>query len=166
MRAYLAKGGYLVISQRWNEALSAADTGLAINPNFAPLYATRGVAENSLGDFEPAKSDLQLAMRLSPRDPRIGLWHVELGDVELNLTHFDAAIAEYKKAIDVGFRTFIPYANLAAGYALEGKMDEAKTFLTEARRLNSKLTVKWLIAHAPNLPILFAGLRKAGLPEE
>ena len=44
--------------------------------------------------------------------------------------------------------------------------DEAKTFLAEARRLNSELTVKWLIAHAPNLPILFEGLRKAGLPEE
>jgi hypothetical protein len=55
---------------------------------------------------------------------------------------------------------------LAAAYALEGKTDEAKTALAEARRLNPKLTVKWAIAHMPNLPPVFEGLRKAGLPEE
>jgi hypothetical protein len=26
--------------------------------------------------------------------------------------------------------------------------------------------VKWMIAHTPNLPPVFEGLRKAGLPEE
>jgi hypothetical protein len=45
-------------------------------------------------------------------------------------------------------------------------MEEAKTSLAEARRLNPNLTVKWLIAHAPNLPSYLEGLRKAGLPEE
>ena len=61
---------------------------------------------------------------------------------------------------------FFVYTNLAAVYALEGKMDEAKTALAEARRLNPKLTVKWMMAHTPNLPPVFEGLRKAGLPEE
>ena len=139
---------------------------MAINPNFAPLYATRGVAENSISRFEQAKSDLQLAMRLSPRDPEIGFRHNQLGNIEPNLGHFDAAIDEYHRAIDAGFRTFIPYVDLAAAYALEGKMEEGKLPLAEARRLNPKLTVKWLMAHAPNLPILFDGLRRAGLPEE
>jgi hypothetical protein len=45
-------------------------------------------------------------------------------------------------------------------------MEEGKLPLAEARRLNPKLTVKWLMAHAPNLRILFDGLPKAGLPEE
>ena len=54
----------------------------------------------------------------------------------------------------------------AAAYALAGKMDEAKNALAEGRRLNPNLTVKWLTDHAPNIPPLFDGLRKAGLPEE
>ena len=166
MRAYYVKSLYLLLTHRWNEAFNAADAGLAINPNFAPLYATRGVAENSISRFEQAKSDLQLAMRLSPRDPKIGFRHNQLGNIELNLGHFDAAIDEYHKAIDAGSRTFIPYVDLAAAYALEAKMEEGKLPLAEAQRLNPKLTVKWLMAHAPNLPILFDGLRKAGLPEE
>jgi hypothetical protein len=55
--------------------------------------------------------------------------------------------------------------HLAAAFALDGKMEEAKSALGEARRLSPGLTVKWLIARAPNIPPLFEGLRKAGLPE-
>jgi adenylate cyclase len=105
-------------------------------------------------------------MRLSPRDPETGLWHMPMGDAELGLAHFDAAIDEYNRTLDSGWRPWIPYTDLAAAYALEGKMEEAKSALVEARRLNPKLTVKWLQTVAPNLPPLFKGLRMAELPEE
>jgi adenylate cyclase len=165
-RAYRAKSTYLSISRRFDEALRAADAGLVINPNHATLYGVRSIAKTSLGRFEEAKSDAQQAMRLSPRDPFTGVFHLNLGDAELSLGHFDAAIDEYRNATDSGFRPFVAYSNLAAAYALEGKMDEAETALAEARRLNPKLTVEWMIAHTPNLPPVFEGLRKAGLPEE
>jgi hypothetical protein len=45
-------------------------------------------------------------------------------------------------------------------------MDEAKAELAEPRRLNPAITIKWIKVHSPNLPALFEGLRKAGLPEE
>ena len=166
MSAYVAKSAYLLLSRRFDEALRAADAGLAINPNYARLYGVRSSAKSSLGQFEQAKSDAQQAMRLSPRDPLIGVFHVHSGDAELGLGHFDTAIDEYHNATEFGFRPFFVYADLAAAYALEGKMDEAKTALAEARRLNPKLTVKSLQSFAPNIPALFDGLRKAGLPEE
>ena len=166
MRAYRAKGAYLFISRRADQSLRTADAGLAINPNYAALYGVRSNAKSSLAQFEQAKSDAQQAMRLSPRDPLIGLFHVQLGDAELGLGHFDAAIDEYHNATDSGYRPFVAYSNLAAAYALEGKIDEAQSALAEARRLNPKITVKWMIAHTPNLPPVFEGLRKAGLPEE
>jgi cytochrome c-type biogenesis protein CcmH/NrfG len=105
-------------------------------------------------------------MRLSPRDPFAGFWYVFLGDAELGLGHFDAAIDAYHKSIDLGYRAFQPYVDLAAVYALQGKMEEATPALAEARRLNPKLTIKWLQTVAPNLPPLFEGVRKAGLPQE
>jgi len=166
MRAYRAKSSYLVRSRRFDESLRAADAGLAINPNYEALYGVRSTAKSSVGQFEQAISDAQQAMRLSPRDPLIGLFHIQSGDAELGLGHFDAAIDEYHNATDSGFRPFYAYTNLAAADALKGKMDEAKSALAEARRLNPKLTVKWMIAHTPNLPPVFEGLRKAGLPEE
>jgi adenylate cyclase len=166
MAAYWAKSIQLFFSHRFDEALRTTDAGLAINPNYAALYAPRSLANASLGRFEQAKSDAQQAMRLSPRDPLIGLFHVHLGSAELGLGHFDAAIDQYHNATDAGYRPFFVYANLAAAYALEGKMDEAKIALAEARRLNPKLTVKRLQSVAPNIPAIFEGLRKAGLPEE
>jgi adenylate cyclase len=164
--AYYAKSNYLNNSQRPNEALGAADAGLAINPNSALLYGARSPAELYLGRFEQAKSDAQQAMRLSPRDPRIGLWHWLLGVAEFSEGHYDASIDEYHEALDAGQRTYFTYSTLAAALALEGKMEEAKTALAEARRLNPNLTMKWLISHASNVPPVFEGLRKAGLPEE
>jgi adenylate cyclase len=166
MRAYYAKSTYLNVTQRPNEALRAADAGLAINPNYAPLLDARAFAETALGRFAQAKSDTQRAIALSPRDPETATRRLGLGMAELGLGQFDAAIVEYQKSIDAGAHSFIPYANLAAAYALEGKTEEAKSALEEARRLNPKLTIKWLIDHAPNVPVLFEGLRKAGLPED
>ncbi len=166
MRAYRAKSAYLYFSHRADESLRSANAGLAINPNDAALYGARSTAKSSLGQFEQAKSDAQQAMRLSPRDPLIGLLHVRLGNAELGLGHFDGAIEEYQNAIDSGYRPFFAYSNLAAAYALGGKMDEAKSAVAEARRLNPNLTVKWAIAHMPNLLPVFEGLRKTGLPEE
>jgi len=105
-------------------------------------------------------------MRLSPRDPYIDVYQIIVADAELNLGHLDAAIDQYRHAIDSGHRYFFAYANLAAPYAQAGKMDEAKSALAEARRLNPKITVNWMMDHTPNLPAVFDGLRKAGLPEE
>jgi adenylate cyclase len=166
MWAHNTKSLYLSVSQRPNEGLSAAEVGLAIKPDDPPLYRARGFAELVLGRYAQAISDVQQAMRLSPRDPRIGLWLVTLGDAELGLGYFDAAVDEYKKGIDAGWRAYQPYRSLAAAYALNGKMEEAASALAEARRLNPQLTLKWEQTHSVNLPPLLEGLRKAGLPEE
>jgi adenylate cyclase len=166
--AYNVKSLYLTNSRRANEGLSTADAGLAIKPDDPPLYRARGLAKLGLGHYEQSKSDVQQAMRLSPRDPRIGLWLDDLGNAELGLGHLDAALDEYHKSIDAGWRAYQPYRGLAAAYALDGKMEEAKSALAEARRLNPQLTLKWLQTHSFSfsIPPLLEGLRKAGLPEE
>ena len=166
VRAYFVKASYLNVSRRPGEALGVADAGLAINPNFVLLYVPRINAENSLGRFEQAKADAERAMRLSPRDPYVGVFHNLMGRAELSLGHLDAAIDAFHQAIDSDFRAYFVYANLSAAYAQAGKMDEAKTALAEARRLNAKLTVKWMTEHTAGFPAVLGGLRMAGLPEE
>jgi adenylate cyclase len=164
--AYYVKANYLSLSRRFQEALAAAEAGLAINPNYVPLHMVHASVELSLGHYEKAKADAERAIPLSPRDPNVGVFHVEIGDAELDQGHVDAAIDQYRKAIDFGLRRFFVYANLAAAYAQAGRMDEAKGTLAEARQLNPAITVKWMMEHVPNNPAVFEGLRKAGLPEE
>jgi adenylate cyclase len=163
---YSLKSLYLHISLRPSDALRVANAGLALNSSYAFLFAWRASAENYLGQFEQAKSDVQQAMRLSPRDPWIGNWHNLMADAELGLGHFDAAIEGANKAIDAGFRIWFSYLNLAAAHALKGDTERATAALAEARRLNPKLSVEWLTARKPILQPTFDALRKAGLPEE
>ena len=89
-----------------------------------------------------------------------------MGDAELGSRNLVAAIAEYHKALNSGYHTYFVYTSLSAAYAHAGKMNEAKAALAEARRLNPAITIKWMKEHAPNIPVVFDGLRKAGLPEE
>ena len=98
---------------------------------------------------------------LSPRDPQVGSRHVTLGDAEVGLGHLDAAIEEYHKAIDVGYRNRV--VNMAGAYALQGKMKEAKSVLAEALRANPKLTVKMVTERFSNSSSLGGRVAQSGL---
>jgi hypothetical protein len=89
-----------------------------------------------------------------------------LGLAEGCLGRRDAAIVEFERAIDAGYRPFIRYALLAGHEGAKGNDVEAKLALTEARRLNPQLTIKWYLENSPNPPGVIEGLRRAGLPEE
>jgi tetratricopeptide (TPR) repeat protein len=164
--AYVAKGIYLAGLHRPDEAVKVMDAGLAANPNSALLYGNRAVVEAYLFRYEQMISDARQAMRLSPLDPQVGVWHWLLGFAELGLGRFDAAVEEDHEAINAGWVSFLPYRDMAAAFAMQGKMDEARSAVAEARRLNPQLTMKLVIETAPNVPALLEGLRKAGLPEE
>ena len=106
-------------------------------------------------------------MRLSPLDPALSQWHNFLADAEIGLGHLDAALDECTKAIDGGYRVFYSYLNLAVIHGFKEDNDKATVALAEARRLNPKLSIKWLVERKPVLQPAFDDvLRKAGLPED
>jgi tetratricopeptide (TPR) repeat protein len=90
-----------------------------------------------------------------------------IGDADLGAGRLEAAVAQYRKSLDAGDHTFFNYANLAAAYALLGKMDEAKPFVAETLRVNPSFTVKWFQNHTayviPKRDEVFArrGLRRS-----
>jgi adenylate cyclase len=166
---YSAKVVWLTMTGRAKEGLRVADAEVAINPNYAAAYSYRAFAETNLGQFEQAKADLQQAMRLSPLDPRMGAFLDKTGWAELGLGHFDAAIEASSKAIDAGSKVYFTYLCLATAHALKGDIDEAKTALAESRRLNPKLSFKWMTGSKmfPNYSqAWYDALCKAGLLEE
>jgi adenylate cyclase len=154
------------MSRHYDDAIRAANAGLAVNPNKTGFHVSRASAEISLGHFDEAKSDVQQAIRLSPRDPLITLMTTQLGDIEIGSGHPEAAIIEYRKSLDAGDHSYWNYANLAASYALLGKMDEAKPYVAETLRVNPSFTIKWYREHAEDIPKRNEGLRKAGFAEE
>src|SRR5271165_5363371 len=122
MHAYRTKAQYLLSSARPEDAVRALDAGLAVDPNAAALLAFRGNGEDYLRHFEKAISDVQQAMRLSPRDPAMSQWLNLRADTELGLGRFDEALEDAKNAVDGGHRVFYAYLNLAAAHAFKGEM--------------------------------------------
>jgi tetratricopeptide (TPR) repeat protein len=116
--------------------------------------------------FAEAKSDILRAIRLSPRDPSLGLWLNTLAGADIGPGHFDDAINGTNRAIDAGNRTFYEYTNLAVAYAMTNRMDEAKSAVAEALKLNPKLTVKFMSARSSKTPAVVESLRRADLPEQ
>ena len=93
--------------------------------------------------------------------------YTQFGDIEIGSGRPEAAIIEYRKSLDAGDHTYWNYANLAASYALLGKMDEAKPFVAETLRVNPSFTIKWFREHAPRtFRSGTEGLRKAGFAED
>ncbi len=174
--AHYAKALLLMFTAKPNDAASAneviaeAEATLRADPSLPKAYQPMAVGEMLLGHYEQAISHLEQAMRISPRDSSIGLWHMEMGRQLLALRRPEAAVQEGLKAIDSGYRTVTGYAALAAFYAAADKAPEAKAALAEAIKLNPKLSVAWFHARLPSFidapPGFREALIKAGLPEE
>jgi tetratricopeptide (TPR) repeat protein len=165
--AYYLKSQVFLHTSQLPEALEAAQTAVALDPNAAYAYFAMGQAEARLGHGEQSIAHIKQAFALSPRDPLVGVWHMDLGLSEVFCGRLDAGIAELKRAIDTGYRTFVPYAMLAGAQAARGNDAAAKLALAEARRLLPHLTINWYAQHVGQPPtILVEGWRKAGLPEE
>ena len=77
-----------------NEIIAEAEAALRADPSFARAYWPMAVGEMLLGHYEQSMSDLQQAMKISPRDANIGMWHMEMARALLALTRYDAAIQE------------------------------------------------------------------------
>ena len=107
-RAHFTKALLIMFKARPNDAASAneiiaeAEASLRANPSFPWGYWPMAVGEMLLGHYEQSISELQQAMKISPRDPNIGIWHMEIGRSLLALTRYDAAIQEGLKAIELG----------------------------------------------------------------
>jgi TolB-like protein len=152
------------------EMISEAEASLRAAPSFANAYLPMAVGEGLLGHHEQAMSDLKQAMRISPRDSNIGIWYMEMGRQLLALHRYDVAIQEGLKATDSGYHTVLSYTALAAFYAAADRVPEAKAALTEAIKLNPKLSLAWFHAHnsafIDSPPGMREALIKAGLPQE
>jgi TolB-like protein/DNA-binding SARP family transcriptional activator len=176
--AHFAKGQVLRAQHRHEEAILEYETVIALNRNWAHAYSHLGWCRfmtGSIGELIPAQEQ---AIRLSPRDPQIGLFYSRIGCAHLLQSRLDEAIVWCERARNATpahpqFRTF-----LAAANALKGDDDRATAELAEARSLvgddryssiaHLRAVEPWGVPKIRGLveTTYFAGLRKAGVPEE
>jgi len=163
---------------RCEEAIPEYETAIALDRNLVFPMTALGWCKFLTGSMEELIPRIEQAIRLSPRDPGLFNWYLWIGDVHLLQSHIDEAVVWLEKARNANPAHPSTRANLASAYALNGKTDRAAAELAEARRLSrddrfSSIARLKAVGYfgAPKVRALceatyFAGLRKAGMPEE
>ncbi|WP_240544025.1 tetratricopeptide repeat protein [Bradyrhizobium canariense] len=82
--AHIAKGNILNYGNP-EEALPEYDAALEIDPNSPVAYASKGIVLVTAGRAREAFSPIQIALRLSPKDPAAGTWHYFLCHAHVHL---------------------------------------------------------------------------------
>ena len=178
--AHYVKGQVLRAQNRSEEAITQYETALASNPNLVVALNGLGWCKLFAGSIDEVIPLMEQAIRRSPRDPQIGVWHGAIGMVHLLQSRIDEAIVWLEKARSASPDKPYNHLHLAAACALSGDLDRAALELAAARRLDAG-TLYSSIAHLKAFPgawwgvpkirdlyeaTYFAGLRKLGVPEE
>ena len=174
---HYAKANLLRALRRFAEAIPEYETVLALNRNWVFGFFGLGQCKLWTGSIEETIPRVERAIRLSPRDPQIGLYYSRIGYAHLLQSRTDEALVWCEKARNAApahpqFRTF-----LASALALKGDTGRAAGELAEARRLvgddRYSSIARLRAVEALGVPKVrtmaeatyLAGLRKAGVPE-
>jgi adenylate cyclase len=176
--AHLAKGQVFRAQGRYQEAIPEYETVLAFNRNAVIAIYALSSCKLYTGSIEEVIPVVEQAIRLSPSDPYIGRSYIRIALVHLLQSHIDEAIVWSEKARSANPGHPSPHAYLASACALKGDTERAAAELAEARRRSgddrfSSLSRLKAVGYfgVPKVQALhettfFAGLRKAGMPEE
>jgi adenylate cyclase len=176
--AHLAKGQLLRVEGRCDEAIPEFEMVIASNRNSPGALFALGECKLLTGSIDEAIPLADRAIRLSPRDPYVFNRYLVIGKVHLLQSRIEEAIVWLERARIGNPGSPWPHLWLASAYALKGETDRAAAELAEARRLlgeGSFSSIAQMKAHGywgvPKIhalfeTIYFAGLHKAGVPEE
>ena len=175
---HFVKGQLLRTQRRCEEAIPEYEMVLESNRNSAVALFSLGICKVLVGSVNDAIPLLQQSIRLDPRNPFLVYRYLWLGVAHLLESRTDDAINWFEKGRSVNPGLAVPHAHLAAAYGLKGETERAAAELEEAQKLsgdNSYSSIAQLAVAqyfgAPKARALFeatyfAGLRKAGMPEE
>jgi adenylate cyclase len=178
--AHIVKAHLLRAKRRYSEAIPEYETALAYNRNYVYAYFALGKCKLYTSSIAETIPLVEQAIRLSPRDPELGVWYKQIGHVYLLQSYTDEAVIWLQKARNHTPEHPTIRGDLASAYALNGETERAAAQLAKARglspddryssiaRLKEIRNFEMLTAQIRALSEVtyYAGLRKAGMPEE
>ncbi|MBV8119123.1 MAG: winged helix-turn-helix domain-containing protein [Alphaproteobacteria bacterium] len=175
---HLAKGQVLRAQGQYKEALLEYETASAMNPDWPGLYAYLSDGKLWTGSVEDAIPLAMQAIQISPDNPEVANWYFGIGRTHLVQARSREALAWLEKTCSANSGLPTIHAWLASACALDGEIERARSELGQARLLNrdgrySSISRLKELGHlgVPKVRAMledtfFAGLRKAGMPEE
>jgi adenylate cyclase len=133
---HFVKGFVLHAQARSQEAVPEFETALALDRNMLGALHELGACKIFTGSIDEVIPLVEQAIRLSPRDPDIGLRYFLIGTVHLLQSRTDEAIVWLEKARSAMPASPLNHSWLASAYALKGETEPAAAELVEARNLD------------------------------
>jgi adenylate cyclase len=178
--AHGIKGRLRQVQGRGDESQVEWETAIALDPNSAWAIRHFGTAMVFQGKPDVAIPYLEKAIRLDPRSAFIFTAYSALGRCYLFLGHTEKAIATLRTARALAPDTWYIHFNLAGALGFNGDIEEAKGEIAEGVKLRPNansiaglqaIQVRQGTFGNPQYQALmqktiFAGLRRAGFPEE
>ncbi len=146
------------------------DRALALDPNYAWAWSRRGFIEAYRGNAEAAIAAFDHAMRLSPLDPFSFNSLNGMGFAHFVQGRYDDAIEWTLRGVREKAGMTWAYRDLAAYYALSGRIDDARAAIAVLTRTRPGMTIAKVAETLKFIePKVLAryldGLRIAGLAE-
>ena len=175
-QAHFVKGNILIFGHP-EEALAEYEAALEINPNFQSASTSKGLALILSGRARDAIPPVQLALRISPKDPFAYFWYWELCQAHLHLHEYKEAIAECRRSMNMNNSNLQTYVDLISAYGSTGQMEQAGQTLAEFIKilpifipLQAHRRVAYTFSSNPQyrreIDDIVDGLRKGGIPEQ
>jgi adenylate cyclase len=158
-----------LFSGRHQEARRRLGRALDLDPNSMFARGYLGVSYAFGGDYDAALTNLDEAMRLSPRGPLLVIWHLGKGWAALLAGRDEEAVEYTTQAAEANPEFPDIYAVLAAANGHLGRAGPAHAALEQLSRRMPTLTVgderlNRPFARAGDQQRFLTGLSKAGLP--
>ena len=152
------------------ESRSLLDRALSLNSNSARTWGVSGLIHIGLGNTRVGIEHCERALRISPFDTQKFISQSLIGIAHFFDERFDQAIECLNQSIRSQPKHPANFAFLAASFANQGRLDQARIALQRRLDLEPTLTLSILrkrtVTYRPeHLQLYFEGLRKAGLPE-
>lgn len=132
--AHLANGLIHRTRGDHHSALEAFDRAIELDPNFAFAYAHKGSELTLVGRAAETPVCVEQALRLSPNDPSIGVFHWILGRADFYAERYEEAVRWLHRSVQARPNLWYNRLHLVGAYALLGKRDDAAGALADFNR--------------------------------
>jgi TolB-like protein/cytochrome c-type biogenesis protein CcmH/NrfG len=166
--AHLALGHVYLVARRFHDSLAEFERALRLNPNFALAQAYFGLALTYSGDWQEGDAAANRAIRLSPRDPYLGLYYGMAAYAQFVGRNYDEAMRLARESIRQRGDFVGAHRVFAASAGMTGQTDVAAAALAELRRAQPNISLAWIEKQIPirqdaEREHYLEGLRRAGL---
>jgi adenylate cyclase len=166
--AHLSAGYVHMVARQSRQAIAEIAVAIDRNPSFALAHMVMGSTYGYGGMPEDGIRHVEIAMRLSPRDPIQSANLSTIGTCHFVAGRYSEAMEYQRRAVQLGPRFGTAWRSLAAAAGMAGDLALGASALSSALRLHPALTLAWAEAYHPivsekDRAIYVEGLRRAGL---